>query len=406
MAVVIALLVLAFISMSYVQQEFRIKANNYVKTIHNTNLAVDYSTKNPLNANETVELNFSENQNEKTTVLKKPWGVFDLVSTRSSIRNENFTKHVLLGGRFTSRNSLYLQDENQPLVVVGTTKIEGNTKLPKQGVKRGTIAGNSYTGGQLIYGSVGLSASSLPELRNKNYLLQLCEGRTEFNTTDAIELVENSYSTNSFNERTRGLKAAIALDLRDIKLTGNLIIQSALAIRVHESAILTDVVLIAPTIEILDNVKGNFQVFASKEIKMGKNCNLSYPSGLTLYEKKRTNASVERKTEEYYRIEIGTGSEIRGTVVFLSDNKENTYKSQILLEDGASILGEVYCDGNFELKGTVTGSVFTKAFIANQFGSVYQNHIYNGSILTSDFPNQFSGLVFKDSKQTVAKWLY
>ena len=56
-----------------------------------------------------------------------------------------------------------------------------------------------------------------------------------------------------------------------------------------------------------------------------------------------------------------------------------------MLEGQSTVVGEIYCDKNFELSGTVKGSVLTKGFIANQFGSVYKNHIYNGKIIAGDF---------------------
>lgn len=405
-AVVIALLIFAFISLSYVQQAFKLKANTYIATIHNTNLAIDYSTKNRLNYNEQIDLSFSETTNEKTTAIKKSWGTFDIITATATTKNESFTKQALLGGLPDNPYSLYLQDNNQPLVVVGATRIEGNVQLPKQGIKRGTIAGNSFTGNQMVYGTIGLSTAILPQLKNREYLKELCKGSFQPTGTESIALIENSIIKNSFKEKTKNFTSNELIDLRNIQLTGNISIQSNSMIRVHETAELTDVLLIAPKIEILDNVKGTFQAFASKEIIVGKNCRLNYPSGLTIYEKKSPGASFRKTNKEFNKIEIQKGSELRGIISFLSENKENNYKPQVLLEESARVIGEIYCEGNFELKGTVTGSVYTKGFIANQFGSVYQNHIYNGKILFDDFPKEYSGLLLNITNQSVAKWLY
>jgi hypothetical protein len=70
------------------------------------------------------------------------------------------------------------------------------------------------------------------------------------------------------------------------------------------------------------------------------------------------------------------------------------------------VIGEVYCNQNTELKGAVIGSVFTNNFIANQFGSVYQNHLYHGQISIDQLPEAYVGLLFNNSKQGIAKWLY
>lgn len=406
-AVVIALLVLAFISLTYTQQHFRLKASNFLRVIHNTNLAVNYASTAQIPFNEIVTVQLSDQLNDNTSILKKRWGIFDIINTQSSIKNEIFTKHALLGGFIQDRPSLYVQENNQPLVLVGDTKIEGKALLPKQGVKRGTIAGNSYSGSRLIYGVIGISRTNLPVLKNKEYLKQLSAGEIQFENTIPLEIQENVAMLNSFNQPTQLFYSNSSIDLREVELTGNIVIQSSSVINVYPSAKLTDLILIAPKIKILDNVIGNFQGFATKEINVGKNCKLKYPTALIVYEKK-TNSVLNQPNpnENLYQIQVLSDSEIKGIVGFLSDDEVNNYKPQIIIEENAFIAGEVYCNQNIELKGTIEGSVFTKGFIANQFGSIYQNHIYNGKILYTNFPKEYCGLTIENSTKKVAKWLY
>ncbi len=406
-AVVIALLVFAFISLSYTQRHFKLKADHFSEVVHRSNLAIDYAQNTVIPYNEITKIQISDNELENTTIQTAHWGVFDLVTATSSINKETFTKNTLLGGFNANRSSLYLQDDNQPLVLVGTTRIEGKVQLPKQGIKRGTIAGNAYSGSQLIYGSIGASNDELPVLKNKEYIKQLTRGTTLAGKSTTIELKENSSIVNSFNETAKTFSSNIPIDLRDIKLVGRIMIKSTIKIIVHESAILKDVILVAPKIEIDNNVAGNFQVFATDEIRVGTGCKLNYPSSLVVYDKE-VNSEVpwNYRNETHSTIEIGSGSDVKGVVGFLSDSKRNNYKAQIVLQEGSTVTGEVYCNRNIELKGTIVGSVFTKGFIANQFGSIYQNHIYNGNILSSDFPVTYSGLLFEDNTKNIAKWLY
>ena len=407
-AVVIALLVLAFISLTYTQQHFKGKTSNFLQTIHNTNAAVNYASNTQLAYNEIVKIKLLDNENDNTSIRKQHWGVFDLITATSTIKKETFTKNALLGGSLQKRPSLYLQDNNQPLVLVGDTRIEGNTLLPKQGVKRGTIAGNSYAGSQLIYGSTGLSKKNLPKLKNREYLKQLAQGSIQFANTIPLELSENTTILNSFNDPTQLFYSNTSIDLRMIKLTGNMIVQSSSVIKIYPSAQLIDILLIAPKIEILDAVKGNFQGFATKEISVGKNCQLGYPTSLILYEKKTGSLTIRNNnaTEDWNHVQIASGTAIRGVVGFLSDNEINNYKPQISIDENSSITGEIYCNQNIELKGKITGSVFTKGFIANQFGSIYQNHIYNGKMVNTNFHEEYSGLNIENSTKNVTKWLY
>ena len=406
-AIVIALLVFAFISLSYTQQRFKLKASNFVQVIHNTNLAINYASTKQMPYNEVVEIKLQEEINENTTIENKQWGIFDLVIATSTIKNETFTKNAILGGALIDRPALYLQDNNQPLVVVGNTRIEGNTYLPKQAIKRGTIAGNSYGGSQLIYGGIDLSKQTLPQLKNRESLKQLSQGFFRFENAVPLALQEDIAILNSFNKPTQLYSSASAIDLQFVTLTGNIVIQSNTVIRVHPTAILKDVLLIAPKIEIYNNVTGNFQAFATKEISIGKNCILHYPSTLIVYEEKELNTSLNTNSRlDFNHIDIQSNTKVRGVIGFLSDNEKNNYKPQIIIDENTVIVGEVYCSQNIELKGTVKGSVFTKGFIANEYGSVYQNHIYNGNIISADFPKEFGGLNIENSTKSVSKWLY
>jgi len=407
-AVVIALLVFAFIALTYTQQHFKSKAIHFLQVIHNTNLAINYASTTSIKYDETVELQFSDTFKDKTTIMQKHWGLFDMLKTSSTLQKETFTKNALLGGFLQDRPSLYVQENNQPLVLVGDSRIEGITFLPKQGIKRGTIAGNSFTGSQLIYGSIGLSNTKLPEIKNREYLKRLTQGKIQFNNTVPLELNENTKFINSFNSPTQYFYSNTNINLQNIQLTGNIVIQSTSLIKIYPSALLTDIILIAPKIEISQNVTGNFQAFASKEIHVKKNCKLGFPTALFVYKKKKNTTSLPQPNPDPITnlIEIQTGAIINGIVGFLTDNQTNNFKPQILQENDSTIKGEVYCNGNFELKGTVMGSVFTKGFIASQFGSIYQNHIYNGNILSTGFPKEYCGLTLKKSTKKVSKWLY
>lgn len=404
-AVVIALMLFAFISLSFTQQHFSQKATAFVETVNNTNLAIDYALKNELPYNSTI---IEESPNSKTTVLKSSWGVFELIESISIINKETFTTIALLGGNVLERPALYLEDNNQPLVVVGQTNIVGKSFLPKQAVKRGTIAGNTYTGSQLIYGTIELSKNTLPNLENRKNIQALCNGSYQFQESTLIDLQEYATMTNSFENPTQIFKSNLPIDLKNINLTGNIVIQSNTLIRIHASATLKDIILIAPYIEILDHVEGNFQAFASKEILVGKSCKLSYPSALVIYESKEGKQQIYNSTDNQNlnQLIITENSEIKGIVSFLSDNESNNYKPQLSISESSVVIGEVFCDRNLQLMGTVKGSVYTKNFITLAYGSVYQNHLYNGKILSLELAEQYSGLMLETDIKGVAKWLY
>ena len=402
-SVLISLLVSAFISLTYLQNHFKDKVSMYKLAVQNANLGFAFALEQEIVYNQEIHFELDQSINSKITIYKTLWGVFDLIKVNSQIKNESFQKLALIGGHNNLNTALYLENKNRPLVLVGKTIIRGNVSLPKSGVKRGNISGHAYHGAQLIYGNINQSSAQLPNFSNINYLKNIKENIYNNDSLEFIHINNDQRLVNSFNMPTKIYRQNTRIDLDYVQFTGNFIIESDTLIRVHKTAVLHDIILVAPKIEIDEDVQGNFQAIASQNITIGANSELSYPSAMILNDKNSSQLGSKKNTNQ---IVINSNAEIKGIVCYLSDHLKNNYQAQIKIQENARITGEVYCDQNIELKGEVTGSVYTKGFIANQNGSVYQNHIYNGEILVEDLPKQYSGLLFDGLPKQVVKWLY
>src|SRR5690606_976577 len=150
-----------------------------------------------------------------------------------------------------NRTTLYIQDNNKPLVVVGNTKIEGVAYIPKQGVKSGTISGQSYYGSQLIYGQTRTS-STLPRIASEilSQIKSIEDQALKVSQDQFIELEHGKGYKNSFSEPVQVMYSNSDINLNSLQLTGHILIQSKTRIVVEASSVLKDVVLIAPEIEI------------------------------------------------------------------------------------------------------------------------------------------------------------
>ncbi len=406
-AVVIALLLTAFILLINTHKRFNIQTDFIIETTKNTDRGINYALNNITPLNDSISVDLDDEDYKTLNVYREFWGVFEKVTSVSKIKNNILKKTALVGGNQpeNDRTALYVQDNNKPLVLVGNTKIEGVAYLPKQGVKPGSISGQSFYGSQLIYGATRIS-NQLPEIFSE--------------TTTQIDKIENLISgisqeqflnikdgqtyKNSFLKPVQIVFSNGIIHLNSVQLKGNILVQSKSKIIIDASSTLKDVVLIAPEIEIKNNVKGNFQAIASKDILVGKNVVLEYPSALVLNEK-----SIEEPIDVgliQSKIVIDDDTIITGLVLYLGAPKANNYDVQVELKEKSKIIGEVYCNQNFELKGTVYGAVYTNNFIARQFGSIYQNHIYNGTILVNELSEKYVGLPFNNSKKGILKWLY
>ncbi|WP_299223310.1 hypothetical protein [uncultured Aquimarina sp.] len=405
-SVIIAILLSAFLLLTHVQSFFRIKSQELIEAAELANYQLFESLNDATTSNDTIRTNLDT----KTLKLATNYyGAWTKTFSEVTIRNRKVKKVAFSGSILDQKTpNLYLANKNAPLVVVGNTQLEGNSYLPKQGIKAGNISGNYYQGSSLYYGRTMESKETIPELDVTwlSYIEALTKG--DYIDEDFIIPLEKEIK-NSFYNTPKIIYNKESIILGNEKISGNVIVQSASKIVITSTSQLTDVILIAPTIIIQDNVKGRFQLLATKKIEVGKRCHLSYPSSIMLLDKNsipianQGNAS-QSKTPDF---SIDKNTIIEGSVVYLKKKTaiQNRIKTHLKIENNVAITGEIYCQGNIEFLGTVKGSLYTQQFIANQSGSVYLNHLYNGKVLINPIP-EYAGLPFKNSKKNVARWLY
>jgi len=404
-SVIIAIIISAFISLVYLQQRMNIKHQFTKEAIAAVQLGFESLKHQKTPYDLKTPVHFYDNEIAVSTLIKKHWGIFDLAIVNSKVKNEFFQKIGLLGVQHSKREALYLKDNNNALVLVGKTKITGTVALPKQGVKSGNIAGVSFYGNPLINGSRKASSSSLPQIQNIEFVKDFYQNYLT-NEMKSIELEDGVKIHQSFTNTTELYTATKPILLKNISLSGNIVVSSKTAIIVEASANLEDIILIAPKIKIEKNTTGNFQALARKSIEVASGCTLNYPTALILLNENDTSVQVfngEEQTKE--QIHVSKNTLVKGMVVYCSDNNTSPYKTQIQIDDSAVIKGEVYCSKNLALQGSVFGSVYTNHFIVKKSGGVYVNHLFNGTINVKKLPIQYVGLLINNESNSVAKWL-
>lgn len=344
--------------------------------------------------------NFSD-KNQKVLVLNSIWGIFQKTDVISKNKNKSFHKPALIGSCFNNKErlALYLKNNYKPLVVVGNTKVEGKVMIPIQGVQSGYIAGNGYYGEQLIYGTINNSLDGLPKL-NASLLSNLENSvNSNNNSVSNFELRENEKMVNSFQSITKVINKKEAIVLTQ-EIIGNFIIKSETSIRVTSNSRLKNIILIAPEISIEDGVSGNFQAIANDKIEVGKKVQLFYPSALVINNNDKFSSSEgELLIQEY--------SSIKGVILYKTKmDLRNSFKTHLKIAEDVKIMGDVYCEGNLELKGSVWGSVYTHQFVSNTAGTIFINHLYNAKISSKEFPIEFSGILIDNQAKNIMKWLY
>jgi cytoskeletal protein CcmA (bactofilin family) len=396
----VALVSGALISLAYLQTtQFQLQQDRQ-EVLRNANSGFQYLLAQDKVENKKIEAHFDLfGQNRDSVLLRRyPWGFYDVLYSkahRQTIQGQfTQTKAAILGTTIgeQQKSALYLLDNNRSLSLVGKTRIEGVSYLPKAGVKRGYINGLSYYGDRLIYGE---------KKRSKRYLLPLNEERIkslqqEFLKTNGTTSLAQEIK-HSFGKQPLEIYAPTVY-LKNQQISGQVIIRSDSLIYIGKDAKLEDVLLFAPNIVIEAGFEGQLQAFATKTILVQENVKLQYPSGLTLLS----------KYQKGNQILIENNAVIEGNVVVKTDRlQSNTVPVQLILNEKATIIGEIYSDTKVEFKGTLFGHMSCHSFIYRTAASIYDNHIYNAKMVYKNRPNMFlTSLYLADTEANkILKWV-
>ncbi|MBL4664088.1 MAG: hypothetical protein JKY22_11180 [Flavobacteriaceae bacterium] len=384
-SVMVAIILLSFITLSHTHSFFRFKSENLLEQ---------------LERNEAVFF-LDEIQNEaifdSIELTKSFRGGFQLITAKSKFNNTYLIKIGLVGAIQNKQNTaLYLQDNNNPLVMVGNAEIHGNVLLPANGVKAGVISGTYFNGNKLIRGDIKYSNSNLPALEtNFDQYVQELRDISNINSDNSISL--NSELKNSFKNSEK-----IIFDERQFTIyenaIGNIRFQSNKEIVISKEANLTDVLIVAPKIRIEKGFKGNIHLVAHDSIIIEKEVELKYPSSVIILHS--INSEIDPA------ILIDKGSKVEGVVFFSNRIPTEKKETNILISEKAVVRGGLYCEGYVELYGTVFGEVYTSYFLTKASSGRYINHLMDGKIIANNESESFFHLPLKSSKKGVVQWMY
>ena len=402
-SVIVALILGAFILLTHTQSVFKIKSDELISSYDEVNQLLLEMPEN-ISYKDTIV----EEKGATLTKLHVSYHGLWLKANAEIIKHGRSVRKTALIGTATTPETvnLYLCNTNSPLVVVGNTRLEGNVYLPQQGIKAGNISGNYYQGTSLYYGKEFQSNATLPELHHEwmNYIKQLIEIPQE--VQGAFNQLDNEVK-NSFQNPVTYIFNPDPVFISNQKLYGNIIIQSLSSITISGASDIQDVIFIAPKIKVENGVTGIMQLIATKNLEIGKNCQLRYPSSATLLDTKiattTNNAPINRDPD----FTVQSNTIIEGAVLYLRKDETpiSRIKTNVKIEPDTEIKGEVYCQGNLDIQGTVYGSLYANQFTANQSGSIYLNHLYNTKVLVNPV-EEYSGIPFSTTQKNLAKWLY
>lgn len=335
-------------------------------------------------------------QHDSVGLRLKPWGLFDVAISRAFSGQEQFLEATMIGYQpdTTGTTALILADLDRPLSLCGKTELRGTCYLPKAGVKRAYIEGQTYSGDRLVYGETKNSERFLPKVNEaliaKLQQIQEAGFAESDSVVDAALLSSIDTLAHSFLKKPLYFYSAASINLSGQSLSGQVAIVSGNTITVSRETTLNGVLLIAPKIIFRENFLGRVQAIARDSLILEKEVRLSYPSVAAVLAGNSgpDNAAVWAQEKDT----------IEGTV--FAWRSAGDFRKQVTakLDKETLITGFVYSTGQADLKGTVFGQVCCAKFLLVTPSSIYENHLLNAVIDREKLVPEFAAGAFMQDK--------
>jgi cytoskeletal protein CcmA (bactofilin family) len=328
---------------------------------------------------------FQESELDSFALKSEYWGMFGLlhsIGIHSKYRDtlSSFFGHIPTG---EFRHSLFLEDQNQPLVIAGDTRLRGSLALPAAGIKSGIVGRRMYSGQTMHQGKLSSSKGKKLAFRPLGW-----EG-----IRDSLRKVHQMPKASEAN-RLRNMDlyqpwlgephrilAQGNLRLENVQLEGKCIVYVSGELTVASEAILNDVILIARQIHIEPGFEGRVQAFATENLRVDSNVNLKYPSLLMLAP--QANEAVE--------LGLAEGCSVEGAIIYdpILGGLLPQRNTRIFLAEGSHHTGHLVARHNLDLRGKVSGGVQAGNLLLQTPASRYNNYLMDASLNYDELPRGF-----------------
>ena len=402
---IVSTIMSALLLSNYYHNRFLSQIIEYTRECDNLNSGVQWALINLDNVKEDQEniVTLFEDIDSEVNIEKRRWGGFYKVVVNSS--NDHNNKKMFLAGNVGFKSddvALVLINHTVPLSICGRTTIEGNCHVPGGRINRATLAGMSSVNAK-VTGKQISSPMRLPEI-NPGYveeLKKLTKVTFTSGSSDSILYINQGFFNkdtiiNSFANKTAILLANEKLFLQNNFLKGNLIIKSSETIEISSQSYLEDIIIIAPSVRVRNDFKGQLQIIALDSVNIDQRCYLSYPSAISIYNNKGG------------KIMIDDNSTVEGMVFNYSDIYVYNQDMYTSIGTRSCIRGFIYTNGIADIKGDIEGKLYAGRIQNKTSSSVYENYLVNVSISNLKLSNYYySPVIFKESEpKQVIKWLF
>lgn len=328
---------------------------------------------------------------------RMPYGLFDLITVRASEGNRTVARSAYAAILERKGPVLSLPKGTGPLHLCGDARIHGDAIVHRADLRRGYIDGRSYSGEQLIEGTVSAAEQPNPgpEPAWRSRVQAACERRVQEGQVfvDAETLAQRS---DEFFQQAMPVLIWTARHLSARSFQGPLIIRSEDTLVIDPDAELDMVMLQAPYIDIRSKAAITVQCFATRGIHVATDVHLAHPSLLCVM--------PGRGDEGHVGITLDSSAVVLGGVLALRSTTTTAASLQIAIGAKALVLGTVHCEGGVELRGEVDGRVTADHLLVRTASSTYQGYLLDGVLRPDTLGGALSVAPDPLSKWSIVKW--
>ena len=392
-SIVILIITLFIVSSLYYTQISSIKLGRIERVNDNMESAIAVLL-NTDNNSATIDL-FKDGK-DLAYVNAYKWGMYDIKTVICTVGKDTLQKSFIFGYEPNKDYALSINSTDRVLNIAGRTLIKGNAYIPNGTFKRAYIEGCGSLSNPIegfIKSSPYSSGVDMGKLKQ-----ELSAFLGTVNPT--LGEIQEIASPVSFSGIPNVVFSEGQINIGSEKIKGHYIIKSARKISVSKAALLEDIILIAPEIELEDGFKGALQCYASNKILVGKHSNLNYPSALCLLPSS-ANDSVGI-------IILGEDSKMAGTIVAFTGTDKNR-QSLVTIDKGCKLYGQVFSEGYTQLQCKVIGNIQTGSFYLKTASSIYDNTLLDAEINIAQIDSSYLSYFSSSNKQgrkKIVKWLY
>jgi hypothetical protein len=312
-------------------------------------------------------------QEDSIRIKKLQWGAYELISVEAKNAHTSLKESGIYGIYSSKDTAIMIAEKSRPIGLGGKTKFTGNCYFPKAGIKPAFIEGESFNSESSLNSFLRPAPFQIPEVKT-HLIASLKRTVSELNSnTDSIAPELPIVCRNSFSAKTLICQVG-NLNLSNYSLSGNIKLISGGTIFIDATNQLNNILIIADKVVIKKGFSGNLHIIARDSIILEDECELNYPSSLTVI-------NMQNQTNNLKGIFMGEKCIVNGAVAAINESSADP-KSKVFikLNKDCKVYGLVYSSNYAHIQGKIFGNIFCEGLLLKTPSAVYENHMLSAEL--------------------------